>query len=145
MTTIPPAPLFGQVLGQAEGAVRALLDTRLGALGVTFPQWAALRLAATVDPPALRDHLLTPMMRGTRLDRSEAMAVFDQIAELGWTNEDEGAVVLTARGTALHGTIAGDIAVTTHRLYGDLPEDDMGTTIRVLLAVAQRANAELGP
>ena len=53
------------------------------------------------------------------------------------------AVCVTDAGSELHERIRSAVVEITHRMWGDLPADDLAATGRVLTTVLERANAEL--
>ena len=142
-----PATLTGQDVGEAEGALTALLNQALARTntGITRTQYIALRVLAlrgpALSPADLQDYLAGQPQVG--LDRP-------QVAELLRGLEARGLVIgsdpdgpgpgqLTGEGAALHAKLADAVAALTKRLYADLDPDDLATTHRVLVEVTQRA------
>jgi DNA-binding MarR family transcriptional regulator len=143
-----PATLTGQDVGEAEGALTALLNQVLAAsnAGITRPQYLALRVLALrgpfPSPAALHDYLAGQPQVGLDLP---------QVAELlhglearglvtGSAPDGPGPTQLTAEGAALNAKLADAVAAVTRRLYADLDPDDLATAHRVLVEVTQRAN-----
>ena len=138
--------LNGQVIGQAEHAIRALLDRVLARTGTTFHQWVALHGTAlaggTVDP----DQLTARMVGALKIDASVARETVDGLTAAGFFGKLPGEPArlgLTAAGRARHDEISAAVDGITARLYGDLPVDDLATAGRVLTIVTARADAEL--
>jgi DNA-binding MarR family transcriptional regulator len=140
-----PATLTGQDVGEAEGALTALLNQVLSNTDITRTQYITLRVLAlrgpVSSPAELHDYLASqPQLR---LDRS-------QIAELlhgleakglvaGSAADAPGPTQLTAEGEALHARLAEAVGAVTRRVYADLDPDDLATTHRVLVEVTERA------
>jgi DNA-binding MarR family transcriptional regulator len=118
-----PATLTGQDVGEAEGALTALLDQLLAGTntGITRPQYIALRVLGlrgpAPSPAALHDYLASQPQLG--LDRP-------QVAELFHSLEAT--------------KLAAAVAAVTKRLYADLDPDDLATAHRILVEVTERAN-----
>jgi hypothetical protein len=171
---MPTAPsLNGQVIGQAQHAVQAVLDRLLARTGTTFHQWVALNLAATAgravdgsggravdgsvgravdgsvgraaDGSVGRAELIGRMRDGLKIADQTAASAVDALTAAGLLAPVPGEqrLRLTATGEQRYGGIRAGIDAITERLYGDLPADDLATAGRVLAAVTARANAEL--
>jgi DNA-binding MarR family transcriptional regulator len=137
--------LTGQDIGEAEGAVRALLDQLLTGTGTTSDEYIVLRVLALrgpwTSPAALHEYLAGQRQLG--LDRR---AVADLLAGLaarglvtGVAPDGPGPAELTAEGTALHATLTAAIGPTTRQLYAGFDPDDLATAHRVLADVVERA------
>jgi DNA-binding MarR family transcriptional regulator len=140
MPEIPP--LTGQHIGEAENAIRAVLDALLAETGTTFHQWVALRVLAATDSGLEPEQLVARMTSGLKVEPSSVLHAIGQLEaeELVSTAE---VVALTDAGRARHRRIQEGVDRITRRLYGDLPVDDLVTTRRVLAIVTERANAVL--
>jgi DNA-binding MarR family transcriptional regulator len=145
-----PATLTGQDVGEAEGALTALLNRVLSNTDITRTQYITLRVLAlrvlalrgpAPLPAELHDYLASQPQLG--LDRS-------QIAELlcgleakglvaGSAADGPGPTQLTAEGAALHARLVEAVGAVTRRVYADLDPDDLATTHRVLVEVTERA------
>jgi DNA-binding MarR family transcriptional regulator len=143
-----PATLTGQDVGEAEGALTALLDQVLARTdsGITRPQYIVLRVLAlrgpAQSPAALHGHLAgQPQLH---LDLPGIAELFGDLEARGLVTgsapDGLGPVQLTGEGAALHAELAGAVADLTQRLYADLDPDDLATAHRVLVEVTQRAN-----
>ena len=135
-------PLTGQHIGEAENAIRAVLDALLAETRTTFHQWVALRFLAATDSGLARDQLVARMTSGLKVEPSSVLAAIGQLeAEELVTVAD--VVALTDTGRARHRRIQDGVDQITRRLYGDLPVDDLVATRRVLAIVTERANSVL--
>jgi DNA-binding MarR family transcriptional regulator len=143
-----PAALTGQDVGEAEGALTALLDQLLVRTdtGITRPQYIVLRILAlrgpAESPAALHDYLAgQPQLH---LDLPRIAKLFRDLEARGLITgsapDGPGPVQLTPEGAALHAQLADAVANLTQRLYADLDPDDLATAHRVLVEVTQRAN-----
>ena len=150
----PTAPaLTGQDIGEAEGALRALLDEILAGTGTTSTEYIALRVLALRgpwDPPAaLHDFLAA--QRQLRLDPPAVTGLLDGLAARGLVRgvarDGTAPAELTPSGAALHTSLTSAITETTGRLYGDFAPGELATVHRVLAELVERANklrGELG-
>jgi DNA-binding MarR family transcriptional regulator len=141
-------PLTGQQIGEAENAIRAVLDALLAETETTFHQWVALRVLAATESGLELEQLVRRMTSGLKVERPSVLAAVGQLdAEELVTVADNGdrneVVALTDTGRARHRRIQGGVDRITRQLYGDLPVDDLVTTRRVLAIVTERANAVL--
>jgi DNA-binding MarR family transcriptional regulator len=143
-----PATLTGQDVGEAEGALTALLDQLLARTdtGITRPQYIVLRVLAlrgpAESPAALHDYLAG--QRQLHLDLPGIAELFRDLEARGLVTgsapDGPGPVQLTCEGAALHAELAGAVADLTRHLYADLDPDDLATAHGVLVEVTQRAN-----
>jgi DNA-binding MarR family transcriptional regulator len=143
-----PATLTGQDVGEAEGALTALLNQVLAGTntGITRPQYLALRVLALrgpfPSPAALHDYLAGQPQVG--LDLPQVAELFHGLEAKGLVTgsapDGPGPTQLTAEGAALNAKLADAVAARTKRLYADLDPDDLATAHRVLVEVTQRAN-----
>jgi DNA-binding MarR family transcriptional regulator len=143
----PPATLTGQDVGEAEGALTALLNQVLAGTntGITRPQYVALRVLALrgpfPSPAALHDFLASQPQVG--LDLPQVAELFRGLEArnlvTGSALDGSGPAQLTADGAALNAKLADAVAAVTQRLYAGLDPDDLATAHRVLAEVTQRA------
>jgi len=143
-----PATLTGQDVGEAEGALTALLNQALAGTntGITRTQYIALRVLAlrgpAPSPAALHDDLAGQPQVG--LDRPHVAELFHSLEARGLVTgsapDGPGPTQLTPQGAALNAKLADAVAALTKRLYADLNPDDLATTHRVLAEVTERAN-----
>jgi len=142
-----PATLTGQDVGEAEGALTALLNQVLAGTdtGITRPQYIALRVLAlrgpAPSPAALHEYLAGQPQVG--LDRPQLAELFRSLEARGLVTggdpDGPGPTRLTHEGAALNATLAEAVAAATGRLYADLDPDDLATAHRVLVEVTGRA------
>jgi DNA-binding MarR family transcriptional regulator len=143
-----PATLTGQDVGEAEGALTALLNQILAGTntGISRTQYLALRVLALrgpfPSPAALHDYLAGQPQVG--LDLPQVAELFHDLEARGLVTgsapDGPGPTQLTAEGAALNAKLADAVAARTKRLYADLDPDDLATAHRVLVEVTQRAN-----
>ena len=143
MTQAPT--LTGQDIGEAEGAVRALLEGAIAGTGITANDYIVLRVLAArgpLTPPAALHEFLAGQ-RQLGLDRP---AVADLLAGLearglvaGTAPDVPGPARLTPEGTALHTRLAEAVAPRTKQLFDGFDPDDLATAHRVLAQVVKRA------
>ncbi len=123
------SPTFGtQLIGQTEKALNAILDRQLAGTGLTEPQWVILTIAVmsggTIAPASFVGRIADAL----KISAADARA---QIDELTATNllekreDDRFAVGVTDTGSELHRRVRADITEITHRLWGDLPADEL--------------------
>lgn len=144
MTDTPT--LTGRDIGQAEIAVRAVLDAFLAEADTTFLQWVALNALATGGSVAQKDRLVSQVSGALRVSDTTVLATPDELDVLGLvslTAGDQARIELTAAGDARFRLLRTGIDRITERLYRDVPVDDLATARRVLVLVTERANAEL--
>ena len=143
-----PATLTGQDVGEAEGALTALLDQVLANTdtGITRPQYIALRVLAlrgpAPSPAALHDYLASqPQLR---LDRPQVAELFRGLEASGLVTgsapDSPGPTQLTPEGAALNAKLADVVTAATKRLYANLDPDDLATAHWVLVEITERAN-----
>ena len=136
-----PAPLNGQVIGQAERATRAVLEVLLAETETTFTNWVALKLVATQDATTV-DSLVRQLVTGLRITDADSRASIDELVSTALLTV-AGRVRLTAGGRGTYQRISDGVADITRRLYHDLPHDDLVVARRVLETLTERARAEL--
>jgi DNA-binding MarR family transcriptional regulator len=146
---------LSQRIGQAENALRAVLDRLLTETGTTVPttwqssyvQWVTLALIARGGAAVQQEALLRQISGALKCDAPTVLAALDALTARGLvtTSPDEPASVrLTTEGDVQFQHLRQRIDRITERLIGDLPRDDLATTQRVLGIVTERANVELG-
>jgi DNA-binding MarR family transcriptional regulator len=144
----PQAILTGQDVGEAEGALTALLSQVLAdtETGITRTQYIAMRVVALrgpfPSPAALHDLLAGQPQLG--LDRSQVAELLHGLEARGLVTGSDpdgpGPTTVTPRGAELNATLAGAVAGLTQRLYAGLDSDELATAHRVLVEVSERAN-----
>ena len=140
-------PPLTQSIGQAENALRAILNSLLGNTGTTYAQWVTLNVLARSGSAVQQDQLLHQVSGALKLDAQAVLATLGELETLGLVNMppgDPARVELTTLGNAQIRSLRQSINSVTERLYGDLPMEDLETTHRVLGIITERANLELG-
>jgi DNA-binding MarR family transcriptional regulator len=144
MTQAPT--LTGQDIGEAEGAVRALLEGAITGAGITANDYIVLRVLAARGPFA-RPAALHEFLAGQRQLGLDRPAVADLLARLeaqglvaGTAPDVPGPARLTAEGTARHTRLAEAVAPRTRQLFAGFDPDDLATAHRVLAQVVERAD-----
>jgi hypothetical protein len=122
--TTETRPLFGQQLGAAQLATRALLDRLLAEQGTDFAHWAILNTlgSGAAGPP---------------LDA-------DALADLTAAGRVTATPALTPAGEERYRELRTTIVGLSARVIADVPPDDLETARRVLVAIADTANALVG-
>jgi DNA-binding MarR family transcriptional regulator len=140
----PATPaLNGQVIGQTQHAIQAVLDSVLVETDTSFHQWVLIRQVALSGGSIPRAELVDALTDGLKIETAVAVGVLDDVVGRGLVHARGVVVVLTETGHDRYQRIANDGAQITVRLYGDLPPEDLETTRRVLTIIRERANAEL--
>jgi DNA-binding MarR family transcriptional regulator len=142
-----PATLTGQDVGEAEGALTALLNQVLTGsnAGITRTQYVTLRILAlrgpASSPAELHDYLASQPQLG--LDHSQVAELLHGLEAKGLVADSAadgpGPTQLTPEGAALHARLAKAIGSATRRVYAGLDPDDLATTHRVLVEITERA------
>ena len=143
-----PTTLTGQDVGEAEGALTALLDQLLADTdaGITRTQYIVLRILAlrgpAESPAALHDVPCRPAPARPRPPPGRRVLPRPGSQGPGHRERPDGPgpIQLTPEGAALHARLADAVANLTQRLYADLDPDDLATAHRVLVEITQRAN-----
>ncbi|MFC4592103.1 MarR family winged helix-turn-helix transcriptional regulator [Sphaerisporangium corydalis] len=143
--TQAPALLTGQDIGEAQGAVGALLDAVLAAGGHTSEQFIVLRVLSVrgpwASPAALHEFLAGQRQLG--LDPPAVAALLGGLEAAGLVRgsspDGAGPVELTGEGADLFARLAGTVAPATRSLYAGIDPDDLATAHRVLAQVVERA------
>ncbi len=143
MTDTPP---LTQSIGQAENALRAVLDRLLAETETTYVQWVTLNMLARGGSAVQQEQMVRQISGALKLDEPTVLATLGELTTLGLITSpgDPARVELTTAGDAQFHHLRQSIDSVTVRLYGDLPIDDLATTRRVLGIVTEPANAELG-
>jgi DNA-binding MarR family transcriptional regulator len=151
MTTTPV--LTGRHIGEAENAIRALLDRQLEEASLSFPEWTVLLTLGGADPLP-RSELVRRQSDVLRVSEAAARATVDGLRSSGLVDEARVAgepvgdaqdprLTLTAAGQARFRPVRQAVFRIADELYGDLPPADLEATRRTLAEVTRRANARL--
>jgi DNA-binding MarR family transcriptional regulator len=135
-----------QVIGQAENALRALLEKSLAGTGLAYRHWVALSIAVGDDVALDQDELvgrIAGVLRADAATAHEALADLraDELVEI--SSGDGSRIRPTDAGRDLHRRVRTSIGEIVNRLFRDIQADDLQTAARVLTLVTARADAEL--
>jgi DNA-binding MarR family transcriptional regulator len=142
-----PGLLTGRDIGEAEGAMTALLERALTPSGRSRAEYITLRLLAArgsfESPSDLADFLAGQRQLG--LDRASAEALLDRmqadgLVTAGPVTPTAGPVTLTADGRAVLDDLAARIAPVTRQVFTGIERDDLAAAHRVLTELIERAN-----
>jgi DNA-binding MarR family transcriptional regulator len=141
--------LTGQDIGEANGALDALLEDAIAASGVTTRQYLILRVLARSSYAAPRefyDYLVG--QRQLRLDMTDAV---DHVRALetrglisGADPDGQGPVALTDSGAKLNKKLAASAAPVAQNVFGDMDPAELQTAHRVLRNIIVRAQTLRG-
>jgi len=145
-----PSTLTGQDIGEAQGAVRALLDGILAITGTTGNEYIALRVLSVRGPYASAAQLGEFLAGQAQLDLDPAGAdkLLSGLQAQGLATSGDGPIQLTEAGRARYAELGQAIVPTTKRLYADIDPNDLAVAHRVLgqvVETATRLRAELKP
>jgi hypothetical protein len=140
-----PTTLDPKIIGQAENALRAILNRALARTGggITYQHWVALNLTAAGGGAIASDQLVGRLTSAVKIDDAAARAVIAELTAARLLQDQEPRIGLTDTGQARYRQIRTDLDQTTARLFGDLSADDLAIAGRVLTVITDRANAEL--
>ncbi len=143
MTTTPA--LSGRDIALAHNATRAVLETVLADLDVTFLQSVQLNVLA--DAGAMRrDQLVKRLVDNLKIGTDDANRAIESLvtADLAAPSAGEpGTIERTGFGTSVHGQIQAATNQIVATLYDGLPTEDLVVTQRILATLTERANRKL--
>jgi DNA-binding MarR family transcriptional regulator len=135
-----------QSIGQAENALRAILDRILAQTRITFVQWVMLNMISRGESGVAREQLVRQIAGALKLDEQPILAALGGLTTrtlITGQSGETGRVALTAAGEELFHTLRQRIESVAEHLYGDLPAEELAITRRILEVVTERANVEL--
>ncbi|MFJ3214669.1 hypothetical protein ACIPLC_01905 [Kitasatospora sp. NPDC086801] len=138
--------LNGRTIGLAHYSTRAVLESTLTGLGLTFHQQLALNgIGGEPGGSIERGVLIGRLADALKVAEAVAAATVDEVLAVGWADESGAPAVLalTEEGRVLHARISESVRDIVERVYGGLPADELAVAARVLTAVTERANAIL--
>ena len=148
-------PNLTRDIGQAEYAMRALLERLLDEAGLSFAEWTVLVFLDGAGP-LTPDELVRRQVDSRIAPEAGARAAVDGLLSRGLlapADDARGAggpdgdrdprFAPTAAGEAIFRPVRRAVDLITDELYGDLPPADLEATHRTLAEVHRRANARL--
>ena len=75
-----PRLLTSPDIGQAENALRAILETVLADTGTSYSEWVSLSLLATAEPALASDALLRQIVDGLKVSPAAARSTLDELS-----------------------------------------------------------------
>lgn len=141
-------PALTRHVGQAERAMRALLERLLDEAGLSFSEWTVLVFLDGAGPLALGE-LVRRQVDGRVAPEVEARAAVDGLLSRGLlvpaddSDGEDPRLVPTAAGETVYRPVCRTVSRITDELYADLPRDDLEATRRTLTEIARRASVRL--
>jgi DNA-binding MarR family transcriptional regulator len=133
------ALLTGQDIGEAEGALTALLERAIAASGRSRGEYITLRVLAARAPFGGAAEL-TDFLAGQRqlgLGRADVVTMLNRLRAEGLVTA--APVELTADGHALLEQLATAVAPVTREVFAGLDRNDLAVAHRVLVELIRRA------
>jgi DNA-binding MarR family transcriptional regulator len=133
------APLTGQDIGEAEGAMTALLERAIAPTGRSRAEYITLRVLAAQAPRA-SDAELIDFLAGQRqlgLDRANIATMLDRLQADGLVTVVP--VELTPAGHNLLQELGAAVVPVTRQLFSGLDPHQLAVAHDVLVALIQRA------
>lgn len=139
MTATPT--LTGQDIGEAQGALSALLSNVLAASDVSANEYVTFRVITVRGPWASLDDLAAYLATQPQLglDGAAAAHLCAALVQKGLVTAGDP-VALTPQGTQLFEALNATVRQTTQRIYAGLDADDLATAHRVLATLTDRAH-----
>jgi DNA-binding MarR family transcriptional regulator len=139
-----PIPI-GQYIGEAEGALTALLEGALRGTDLTRNEYLTLQVLAQRGP--FEDpgefHRFLAGARQLRMDRPEVAELLEELERKGLvtgaSQSGAGPAQLTEHGTEVLAGVRERVGSITRRLVADVDPQDLETTRRVLVELVERA------
>lgn len=145
--TFTPNPLTVGI-GVAERSLRALLDQKLQAAGLTFPQWTVLTMLGSAGALSSSE-LIDRQLEGHVVpDRNAAQSTLDTMltaALIVPSTDDPTTLTLTPTGESTFLPLRQAVAQTSATILGNLPAPDVEATLRTLTKITTRATTHLTP
>ena len=150
MTTTRPAPLFGQSVGEAQRALRALVDRVFDDAGTSFETWVVLNTLATQGPAIPDAKLRGDLEYGLSAGSDTISGLLDDLRSSGlirFAADSDGSdghqIELSSAGADFHRRLRESIASASDRVTSKIDPAELATTVNVLTAVKARAEALL--
>ena len=134
------ALLTGQDIGEAEGALTALLEHAIALSGRSRAEYITLRVLAAGAPFGTAAELLDFLVdqRQLGMDRASVVMMLDRLRAEGLLTT--APVKLTADGHALLEALATAVAPITRQVFANVDRNDLAVAHRVLVELIQRAH-----
>ena len=130
-------PFGPQLIGETEKTLNALLARYLDEPELTEPQWVTLRVTSMLDGTVDADGLAAAV--SDRAHFADASHIVDELTQRGLLENGR----LSATGHELLDRLQAAIADDTRAIFGDLPNDEVAATERVLNETVSRARVAL--
>lgn len=139
-TTLTP-----QIIGRAENAHRAILNSILVGRGLTYSLWVTLTMVAIRGAEIERELVANDVTSALKVTKRDALEAIEQLASMGLFEvvADGFRVTLTGPGRSIYRDIRAMIDEIMSRVYDGIPTVDLAVAGRVLAVLTTRANAEL--
>ena len=146
MVDARPTPLFGQTVGEAQRALRALADDVFDAAGTTFESWLVLNTLATQGPAIPGETLRRDLAYALSVPPNAVLDLIAQVESAGYIGFNLGAsaggqISLTPDGVDFHRRLRESIARVSARTLAGIDPRDVETTVNVLQTVKEQAQA----
>lgn len=138
--------LTPQIIGRAENAHRAILNSILVGRGLTYPLRVTLTLVVVRGAVIDRERVVDDVTDALHVNKRDALQAIEQLASMGILNvlfADECRVMLTDHGRSIYRDVREAIEGIVSRVYDGVPTNDLAIAGRVLTLLTTRANAEL--
>lgn len=132
-----------QIVGQAENAHGAIMDVVLAGTGLNRDRWVALSLITFAGGSIRSDALAARMTDALKVTADVAHDAVAWLGDSGLAAADDGQVTITEAGRAMFGTVRGTTGPILARAYSGVPDEDLATAARVLVAITEGLNREL--
>jgi hypothetical protein len=143
-----PRPSFGRALGEAARQMTKLHRHALADFDCDFPSWMLYTLLKEKGVPLRRDEIAAELDLRMDLAEPATRQVLDRAAAAGYItfqpDDPAAGTALTEGGAAYFASLYAHSRETTDRALDGIDPAMLETTLTVLLAVDERATAQLG-
>lgn len=149
MVDTHPSPLFGQTVGEAQRALRALVDDVFDAAGTTFESWLVLNTLATQGQSIPSETLRRDLAYALNVEPDAVSILLGQVESAGYVGISRGEpggerVDLTPDGLAFHGSLRDRVASASANVLDGIDPGELETTVSVLRRVKEQAQVFRG-
>lgn len=131
-------PLTTRDLGEAESALRALLEKMLTGTGLEYGHWVVLQVVAKSPVAATPQAVATRIANSIKVDQGTAQAFVDQLGSRQILQLDD-VCKFTSEGKALYDQLSAKIEHVTTQAFAGLDPSDLIIAHRVVASIAARA------